>query len=188
MIAMRISKHTLLDMGDANNFMGTYNGYVTEVLAQARLFPRVSPPRLLDAYGAWRNDLKRVELNEPKLHDGLDHFKQCGHLAFWIRRMSPLVETVDLTENIADAPGNPLTENEKKFRELLYGYANEYLAFDFGFQFCKFYEIHKKEGSSDRAKKIILTPDYYKTICDFMKYKSVSPHSLFMIYKSLFLN
>jgi hypothetical protein len=32
-----------------------------------------------------------------------------------------------------------------------------------------------------------LSVDYYRTVCHFLKYKTVSPHGIFLLYKSLFL-
>lgn len=182
---MRITKDTLPDMRNVRAFMGTYTSYVTETLGEARLFPKFAPQRVVEAHGAWKEDLTRVSDHEPNLENGLDHFKQCGHLIFWVRRMSPLVEAIDLTENIADAPGLPLTDTETRFRNLLFGYANEYLAFDLGFQICKFYEINKP-GSSAHAEGLVLSHDYYQTMCHFLKYKNVSPHAMYLILKSLF--
>lgn len=95
--------------------------------------------------------------------------------------MSPLVDVIDLREDIADSPGYDLTKKQSEFRELLFAYANEYLAFDFGYQFCRFYELGK-----GRAESLNLGDDYYRTMCHFLKYKTVSPHALFLIYKSLF--
>ncbi len=182
---MDITEGTLSALRDRDQFITIYPRFVTDVLAEARLFPKFAAPRLVDAHGAWKEDLYRVGEREPRLDAGLDHFKQCGHLVFWLRRMSPLVETIDLTQNIADAPGLPLINAEIQFRELLFGYANEYLAFDFGFQICKYYETTKEEPS---ARAATLTPgtDYYTVMCHFLKYKTVSPHALFLIYKSLF--
>ena len=100
--------------------------------------------------------------------------------------MSPIVEAVDATTNLADAEGMPLSDDEKAFRDLLFGYVNEYIAFDIGFQFCRYYETAKK-GGSERATNLILSEDYLRTTCHFLKYKNVSPHALFLIYKSLFM-
>ncbi|HEY7245363.1 MAG TPA: hypothetical protein VH678_15950 [Xanthobacteraceae bacterium] len=171
---------------DETRFVSFFGEFAKGVLQEARLFPKLSQPRVIEAHGAWCSDLKRVGDHEPQLGEGLDHFKRCGHLAFWVRRMSPVVEAVDLTQNIADAEGMALSDDEKAFRELLFGYCNEYLAFDLGFQFCRFYEVAKK-GGSPRAESLILSDDYLKTTCHFLKYKNVSPHALFLIYKSLFL-
>jgi hypothetical protein len=104
-----------------------------------------------------------------------------------LRRTAPLIEAFDLAENLADpeAGGMPITDFEKSFRDLLCNYGNEYLAFDLGFQFCKFYEIHKQGGSA-RAENLKLTRDYYASTCHFLKYKTVSPHAMYLIYKALF--
>jgi hypothetical protein len=129
----------------------------------------------------------RVGKNEPQLRlEGLDHFKQCGHLAFWLRRLSPIVEAHDMTLNLGDAEGYALTDDEREFRKLLLGYCNEYLAFDYAYQICKYYELGK-EGGSERAASLIPVREYYVTACQFMKYKNVSPHALHLILKSLFL-
>ena len=79
-----------------------------------------------------------------------------------------------------------MTTDESAFRDLLFGYCNEYLAFDLGYQFCRYYEINKA-GGSQRATTLILDEDYLRTTCHFLKYKQVSPHALYLLYKSLFL-
>lgn len=168
---------------DENEFLAFYSEYSEDILHLARLFPRLSRPRVLEAHGAWTKDLERVGANENKLQDGLDHFKRAGHLAFWLRRMSPIVEFVDETTNIADGAEYDLMKHEHEFRDLMAGHANEYMAFDIGFQYCKFYEL---SVGSKIAEGIELSEDYIRTTCHFMKYKQVSPHALFMIYKSLF--
>lgn len=168
---------------DEAEFVKFYSEYAEEILHIARLMPRLSRPRIIEAHGAWTKDLERVGANENKLQDGLDHFKRAGHLAFWLRRMGPIVEFVDETSNIADGSDYQLDDHERNFRDLMEGHANEYMAFDIGFQFCKFYEI---SVDSKTAEALSLDEDYIRTTCHFMKYKQVSPHSLFMIYKSLF--
>jgi len=171
---------------DEQAFCDTFIEYTRQTFAHAQLFPKLSMPRLVETRGAWHNDLHRVEEHEPNLENGLDHFKRCGDLAFWIRRMSPLIDAYDIQNNLADGAQPDLLPREARFRELLFGYANEYLAFDFGYQFCSYYE-QAKEGGSNRAKNLQLSEDYIRSMCHFLKYKTVSPHALFLIYKSLFL-
>ena len=101
--------------------------------------------------------------------------------------MGPIVEAIDLTKSLADAEGYPLTDDEIAFRDLLFGYCNEYIAFELGFEFCRYYETAKK-GGSQRASSLVLTEDYLRTACHFLKYKQVSPHAIYLIYKSLFLS
>lgn len=172
-------------MVGAEQFISTFRSYAEAVLMKGRLIPVFSKPRILEAHGAWQNDIHRVGEFEKNLGNGLDHFKQCGHLAYWLRRMSPVVEAHDITTNIADAEGYALSDGEIQFRKLMLGYCNEYLSFDLGFQIVKFYE-KKSNASDDWATKLQPSTDYLMTICHFLKYKHVSPHSLHLIYKSLF--
>ena len=143
---MRIGRSTLSELQDPNKFIEIFTEFAAHVLGKARLFPLLSKPRLIEACGAWRNDLDRVASNEPNLGDGLDHLKHAGHLSFWLRRTSPLVEAIDTTKDISDAEGYPLSDIENQFRAILLPYANEYLAFDFGYQIARYYEVAKEGG------------------------------------------
>jgi len=184
---MQVGANTLSSLRDRDTFVKTYSQYVIDVLHDGvRLFPQFSIQRLHDAHHAWMDDLKRVGDNEPDLDQGLDHFKQSGHLAFWLRRTSPLIDVVDLTGNLADPAGYPLAEIELQFRKLLFAYGNEYLAFDFGYQICKFHEC-AKPGGSTRASQLVPSVEFYRTTCHFLKWKTVSPHAVFLIFKSLFV-
>jgi hypothetical protein len=167
-----------------DKFRDTFCQYATFVLWQGRLIPQFSIPRLAEAHGAWQNDLARVGKHEKRLENGLDHFKQAGHLTYWLRRMGPIVEATDATQNPGDSEGYPLTQDEIAFRNLMLGHCNEYLAFDFGFQIVKFYELSEGEC---RAKNLTLSPDYIGRMCHFLKYKHVSPHALHIIFNSLFI-
>lgn len=182
---MKISKNTLnLIVEDQKAFCSFYSDYVSNTLAQAKLSPRLIYQRVLEAHGAWKADLARISEHEKNLGDGLDHFKHAGHLTYWVRRQAPVYEATDDRLNLGDAEGYGVTPHEKALRELLFAYLNEYLAFDLGFQFCR---IHDLNRPGSRAASLILTPDYIRTMCHFLKYKNVSPHALFLIYKSLFL-
>jgi len=169
---------------DRKSFVDFFSEYALSTMHEARLSPCLSYPRLEDAHGAWVHDLGRVGNHEKHIEEGLDHFKRAGHLAFWLRRFAPVVEARDDQNNLGDAPGYDLTNQEKAFRDILYGYANEYLAFDLAYQFCRFYESQRENGPNLSAFKI--DRDYIITVCNFLKYKSVSPHALTVILKSLF--
>lgn len=178
---MDIEKSTLGDLKNCDFFINYYSRYVSETLWNIRLIPHLSRPRLIEAHEAWLADLKRVQKHESRLK-GLNIYKQAGHLAFWIRRTSPVTEAVDGTGNMSVGPA-PFTKRQLDFEKLITSYCNEYLAFDFGFQLVKFYRLGKPGG---RAENLDLSVRYYKTVCQFMKYKQVSPHALHLIYKSLF--
>lgn len=181
---MDFTDNTLPTMvGSVKGFRDVFHGYATAALWPAMLIPKLSTPRLEEAHGSWLNDLDRVGSNEPNLAKGLDHFKQAGHLAFWLRRLSPLIEAIDATDSLQDAGSYGLDKAGIAFRDLLKPYANEYLAFDLGYQIINYYEHARKDR---KAVTVKLNNDYYQTVCHFMKFKNVSPHALHLIYKSLF--
>lgn len=186
---MQIRQNILIAILDRDQFQSEYCTFARKALDPTRLVPVFSMPRIHEAHGAWIKDLKRVGTHEKQLTDGLDHFKQSGHLSFWLRRMGPIVEFQDL--DFGDSE-RPMTKKEKALRNLAAAYANEYIAFEFCFQVCKYYETKKeikpdsKLKPSPRASTLYLSPEYYQTVCHFLKYKNVSPHALHLIYKSLF--
>jgi hypothetical protein len=167
-----------------DDFEREFRIYTCSVSAEARLQPTISHYRLRDAHAFWNEDLNRVEGAEPNLENGLDHFKQCGHLAYWLRRTAPIISFVDLTGCYSD--GMPeLDDDGKALRDLLYKYGMEYLSFDWAFQICRFHEMTRPDKKS-RADDICLSEDYIVTTCNFLKRKNVSPHALFLILRSLF--
>ena len=181
-MAIEIATSDLVKIdGDSAHFVAFIRRFANDCFDPARLLPIFSEPRLIDAHREWVRDLKRIGDHEPELSDGLNHYKRCGHLAFWVRRASPVVEANDFEGNMTDPL--PMTDRQKKFRKFLEGYSNEYLAFELGFQFCLRFEIEQK---SPRAG-LRIDDDYIRTICYFMKFKNVSPPSMSLIYKSLFV-
>jgi hypothetical protein len=180
---MKINEKTLSELEKRDTFLRVFSNYAMTATDSARLFPKLSKPRIYEAHGAWLMDLDRVGTHERHLTKGLDHFKRCGHLTFWLRRMSPIVEFMDLNFEELE---HPMTDLEKAFHKLLISYSNEYLAFDFGFQICKYYETKHKKKPSKRAAELVLSQEYYQTTCHFLKYKTASPHALQLIFKSLF--
>ncbi|CAK0755644.1 conserved hypothetical protein [Azospirillaceae bacterium] len=184
-MAVIVTSSTLKDIRNSLDlFKGEFTKYAQDVSFEARLLPVFSEYRISDAHLFWTEDLVRVERAEPDLENGLDHFKQCGHLAYWLRRMSPVIEFSDASGAYSEG-ASPLDKERLKFRELLYKYGMEYLAFDWAFQICRFHEKTRPDKSL-RADAIQISPDYAQTICHFLKRKNVSPHALFLIYKSLF--
>ncbi len=160
-----------------------YNFVFSQYRHEARragLMPKFTKPRLFYAYEAWIRDVQRMP---PEIGDGdgtneADHFKQCGFLAYWLRRFAPAYSCEKTREDAAFTP------QEKEFRELLFKYWVEYLAFGLGARICLFFEKNKQIGTATLPK---MTAEYLETVCYFMKYKHVSPHGLTLIYKSLFI-
>jgi hypothetical protein len=169
---------------DEAEFYSFIKEITTEILGPSRLMPIFGAMRLRDMYGAWCNDLNRVGEYERRIQKGdLDHFKRASHLAFWFRRFTPLLDAADMDLGV-DNP-EPLTQDQKVFRDFLHGHLNEYLAFEVGLQICLYYE-RAKANPNPRAASLSVSMNYLETVCTVLKYKTISPHALVAIYRSLF--
>ncbi|MBF0346392.1 MAG: hypothetical protein HQL81_01880 [Magnetococcales bacterium] len=136
--------------------------------------PSLSRQYLEDARRAWIDDISRVSDREMSGEE-LDHFKHASHLCFWLRRMGPILEVLQIDPGI---PPDTVGDKGKEL-ELILKYRNEYLAFQVGLFMCGDFEADDKHPKIDH--------DYLLTFCHFMRYKHVSPHAIFLIYKSLFV-
>jgi hypothetical protein len=181
---MIVGKNTLPELVDPEQFVEIFSNFVAQSTEKALFRPRISKRWLNDARLAWIDDLSRVAHHEPNIDGELDHFKQCGHLAYWLRRSAPVIEFDDLVEIYGEEGG--LYDDEIKARKLLIDYGTEYFAFDFGFQICQFYEQNRTDRTTPLEMPNV-DMEYLLTVCNFLKFKQVSPHSIFLIYKSLLL-
>src|SRR5262245_20590127 len=57
---MRIEKDHLTAILNCDVFVRMFCDYATDVLRTCRLHPVASKPRVIEAHGAWKNDLTRV--------------------------------------------------------------------------------------------------------------------------------
>ena len=158
---MEFDSNILTSMVEYERFEEVFIAFVKETAGKACLFPRCSKPRLYTAHYAWCDDLSRVRDRENNLGEGLDHFKQCGHLAYWLRRSSPVVEYDGLAA-LWEKPGE-LYPNEIELRDCLYSYGDQFLAFDLGFQICQYYEYERMGQIEEATFPIRLSPT--PTIC-----------------------
>lgn len=173
-------------LANKEDFFDFYAKYLTDMAWEAYLVPNISKARVYEVWGAWDHDLKRVAKHEGNLSEGLDHFKHIAHLVFWLRRMAPLIELDDYNLGLSFDQKYILNDTHHELRDLLLSSANEYFNFELGLHFIRFYELGK-DGGSNRASNVAIDKDYYKTVCHFLKYKSVSPHAINLIYKSIFI-
>lgn len=153
----------------------------------------ISRRRLGEAHDFWMEDVGRT-LRES-MPDGtkkLDHFKNASFIAFWLRRMIPINET-------NRSPSHPLKPFDQKKVFQFFKHGNEICALLIGFQICLFYEASKVKPGGNNNKLVMLHEDrlsYLKSmkfppalLDDFamvLKHKNMSPHSLYMMYRSLF--
>lgn len=152
---------------------------------------QLSRRRLREAHSFWQEDVRRT-LRES-MPDGtthLDHFKNASFIAFWLRRMLPINET-------QRRPFDPRKGGPGHDFGQFFQYGNEISALLIGFQICLFYEASRMTEQSSGA--VPINPDREKylrglkfppsLLNDFamvLKHKNISPHSLYLMYKSLF--
>ena len=147
--------------------------YVYEA-GRCGLSPTLSRMAAHDAHQCYLHDIKRLD---EKMDTSPDHFKHAGFLAYWLRRHNP-IRGWD-----GERDDDVLTPAQHKERQFLRDYRHVYLAFWLGYKICLFYE---REIAP--AGRTLPAPDtsYTQSICYLMKYKSISPHAMVFIYRSLF--
>jgi len=69
---MKIKKGHLDAILDCETFVREYCDFSVGVLRGCRLHPVASSVRIIEAHGAWKNDLTRVGAHEPNLEEGLE--------------------------------------------------------------------------------------------------------------------
>lgn len=134
----------------------------------------LSERRLLEAHNLWEQDLTNMSITDS---EEPDHFKQAGFLAYWLRRRV-------VVERSAEAEGKP----EVIYRDDFLQYANEWCSFLVGFHICLPFEAGRTPTTErlHELRTIRLRPQYLRDIAVLLHHKNVSPHSLYLIYRSLF--
>ena len=137
--------------------------------------------RLPHAHFFWTKDIERVAREvgppDPSAAKEPDIFKRCGFLSFWLRRTAPFIyaEPVQAIH---------FTSQEKAWQELFAKFPNEMFSFDLPFRLAAM-NYGAQKGDIAIALGKIGYP-YLHDICHYLKTKPVSPHALYLIYKSLF--
>jgi hypothetical protein len=147
----------------------------------------MSERRLGEAYDFWIADQNRtLKEGMPEGTETLDHFKHASFISFWLRRMLPINNT---------NAGRPVFAVDPKIQNFFMRYGNELCALLVGFHICLFYEasLERVAGTlsvrKDRLEYLRKCRIPEHTIQDFvmiLKHKNMSPHALYLLYKSLF--
>lgn len=149
----------------------------------------MSARRLGETYDFWREDHTRTLSEGIKTSVSLDHFKHASFIGFWLRRMLPINQTLVVSQYQSVPDDRNADENQKFF----FRYGNELCALLF--QICLFYEAsyerdnHKIVDRADRLtflKQCMLPPQVIADFVMILKHKNMSPHALYLLYKSLF--
>lgn len=150
-----------------------------QVYIKAGCIIDVDETRLLEAYVLWLNDLDRVKQFEMHGSIELDHFKQAAHLSYWLRRVAPILSVQNAEEG--------KSKQSEALYKVLVKYGNQYCALDLGFHLCGFFEANRV-GSKIYSSDYELDNDFSLAVSHFLKTKNVSPHAMFLIFKSMFYN
>lgn len=106
-----------------------------------------------------------------------DDFKRCGYICFWLRRAKPFVTALPVRQFRAGS-------KERTAQSLFCRYHNELFAFDLMFRVCAAYEGAIQGDASIATAS--LDVHYLNDVCVSLTNNSVSPQSMYLVYRSLF--
>lgn len=92
-----------------------------------------------------------------------------------------LISRLDQTQELRTATAEELIAQRRR----IFAYANELVAFDYGYRQCMKYEKLRLMFTGPSFWPEI---EFIDIICYFLKFKNVSPHAIMLIYKSLLMN
>lgn len=138
----------------------------------AGLRPKFSRSVIHDAFQCYKADIERLVSN---MKTSPDHFKRSGCLAYWLRRHNPVYDWEE--EN------DVLPREQEMFKKRIIDYGHVHMAFMLGYKACLKFAGPNIPASKSPSE---LDADYIETVSYLMKYKSISPHAMGMIYRSLF--
>ena len=153
--------------------------------------------RAYEAHDLWIEDLERLLEHGIEDSSDLDIYKHAGFLTYWLRRRL-VINTVEIDNSDSPNPKISIKEHidnlPSNMKEYLQ-YHNEMSAFEFGMQICFNYRINNLQengASKEEIEEFInrVSKNSAVIISDivvFMKQKSVSPHTLYLVFKTLFL-
>ena len=159
----------------------------------------LSAVRLTEVWDFWVGDMKRTRLLGFKQQERntledysetpvqLDHFKRAAFLAFWLRRLTPIIRIDAISTGIV---------NEKREQGRYFAFANELLAYSVALQLCGYYEYQRQTAREMPA--LAMTPASFITgrvrswaiVRDYvmvLRHKAVSPHAFYLVLRSMFL-
>lgn len=157
----------------------------------------LSMRRLGEAHDYWQGDVERtLAMGTDHETTELDHFKHAAFIAFWLRRLVLINNIWFRPEDRHSAAAGDTAPSPMQIQ--FYRFGNEICALFAGFYICLAYETYamskrrEREGNmqviSDgvfvREMPSHLMSEYPK----LLKHKNISPHALYMLYRSLFDN
>lgn len=157
----------------------------------------LSRSRLTEVWDYWRGDMARTknhgfsQVERDTLEDHyeaaieLDHFKRAAFLCFWLRRLSPIIVVEGRGEYSPEA---------FRAQGRYFAFSNELLSYSVSLQLCAYYEFQKWRSRElafgDPDLLIMRRMKNWDKIRDYvmiMRHKNISPHAIYLILKSLYL-
>lgn len=111
------------------------------------------------------------QINSP------NHFKQAGHLAFWLRRLRPL-SFDDEAAQVIDGHSNMSASYLAK--------ASKYLNDEFSLLIGAYISVEGERSEGKEPTRNYLRGDILHDMIVICRYKSVSPHALTLFYRACF--
>ncbi|WP_142252692.1 hypothetical protein [Bradyrhizobium sp. UNPF46] len=135
---------------------------------------QLSKRRIREARELWLNEIQNMKISgggEP------DHFKQAGFLVYWLRRR--IVISI-----VREGTGFVGTARQRVFLER----PNETCAFLLGFRICLYFVASKRAGPEreEYLSSIALDEAFVNEASILLFEKQLSPHAMYLIYRSLF--
>ena len=141
----------------------------------------LSPSRVIEAQELWENDLLAL-INDKKVEKSKMpcEFKHAAFLTYWLRRRVIVEgrEPIDWEVGVVNALYNQ--------------YPNEYLALSIGLRLILYH--HYVPAGADpidtlaQLENIELPRDLLREAVVYLHHKNVSPHSVYLFFKSLLVN
>ena len=173
----RCEREDIFDkLSDANWFHDFLTFQSLTMFQAFGYLPALNQSGIWDIHERWKDDIERISANDFERGD-LDHFKQGGHLCFWVRRTRAVIECYPTTEEAEEL--SPIVT------DVLLMYPNEYLGWDIGFKICRYFEAKRKRRRIS-LQFYIPSVKYIHNMCHFLSTKATSPHGVAMMYRSLF--
>ena len=138
---------------------------------------RLSATRTEESRIYWQRDMSGVRIDGDTTPD---HFKHAGFLCFWLRRRIVLEQAFEIEDQTVS----------KGSREFFAVYGNELCAFLAGYWLCLGFEFSLEMAKTGDIVELLgnleVPSVYLQDVCKLLRNKEVSPHALYLIYKSLF--
>jgi hypothetical protein len=175
-----ISPETLHDLEDARFFIEFFSDHAERVVALHGANSEFHKSRLTYAFMQATRGLAGMATDIDGSHEAAsepDNFKRCGYICFWLRRAKPFVYALPVRQFREGS-------KERNAQSLFCRHHNEVFAFDLMFRICAAYE------SAARGDPTLATASldrfYLNDVCVSLTNNSVSPQSMYLVYRSLF--